>query len=98
MEKLTDFAQDVTYRMARDQVMKLEDQIFKALHKHGYDVNCDNMKEFAQSHKLETLQYEGLSTLYVNNKSICCWTDWEMEPYDFTKELTIKASFKFQIL
>jgi hypothetical protein len=81
------------------QTKQFDNEIFKALKKHGYEVNYSNMHEFARIHTMEQTIHDGLHTLWVDGKGICIWTDWKVEPFDFSRdEYKINSYFKFKVL
>ena len=95
---MEDFKQQIISDQINKQAKIFDDNIYKALEKHGYDVNRRNVHEFAKKHVLRNTVYENINTLWVDDTAICVWTNWEVEPFDFSKEFKINASFKFQIL
>ena len=96
--ELINLQEDLTRTICHKQADQIDDEILKALNKHGFKVDMDNIKEFAIKHNCRNLTKDGLNTLVVDNTPICVWTGWEVEPFDFTKEYKVNAFFKFQVL
>lgn len=95
---MKDFTEGIVNDICKKQSDQLDAEILKALNKHGFKVDKSNMKEFAANHEIDRFINDELNTLVVDGVAVCVWTDWEMEPFNFTDELKVNAFFKFQIL
>lgn len=78
--------------------IRLDDEIIKAINHHGYKIDKYSYADFLRYNDCEVLRVDDISTLSINGKNICLWTDWKIEPYDFKKEVKVNMYFKFKIL
>lgn len=97
MIELGDEIHDIVNALAKEHAEKHEGLIKAAMLKHGF-VLGENIQIEELSKRAVIMEFEGVRTLQIDFKNICCWTDFEFTSKIVDGQVKAIAEFKFKEL